>query len=220
MPPSLFDYLYKGFIMAYIYLIDNDINDKVYIGKTLITISERYSRHIYDAKNYLDNSAIHHAMQKYGYEHFQVHEIEKCPNDILSEREKYWIAYYDSYNNGYNLTSGGDGNPLYDYNLIYSMFQKGMTQKEIALQLGCEKHTITRALKTFDISKYDRQKGKYGNSRKSVIQININTNEILKQFSSMTAAAEYEGCSVAMMSLVCNGKRKLLNRDYTYKKEK
>lgn len=27
----------------------------------------------------------------------------------MIEKEKYWIQYYDSYNNGYNQTLGGDG---------------------------------------------------------------------------------------------------------------
>lgn len=206
--------------MAYIYLISNDVNDKVYIGKTLTTVSERYSKHIYDAQNSTDNSAIHNAMRKYGVEHFTVHQIEECSNDVLSEREIYWIKYYNSYEYGYNLTRGGDGNPLYDYNLIYSKFMNGMTQKEIAAEVGCEKHTITRALKTFDISQKDRQKAKFKNSRKAIIQIDINTQQILNHFPSITAAAKYEKCSVAMMSLVCSGKRKLSNKTYTYKKEK
>lgn len=207
--------------MAYIYLITNDINNKVYVGKTTETISNRYSKHIYDAKNSKDNSAIHMAMRKYGIEHFIVQKIEECPIDVLSQKEIYWIKYYDSYNNGYNLTPGGDGQPLYDYDFIYENFQKGLTQKEIAELIGCEKHTITRALKNFNLTEYERQKGKYGNSKKSVVQINLNTNQIINQFPSITAAAQHEGCSVAMMSLVCSGKRKLLNKDYTYyKKEK
>ena len=206
--------------MAYIYLISNDINNKVYVGKTTETISKRYSKHIYDAKNYIDNSAVHIAMRKYGYEHFSIQQLEECPISILSKKEIYWIKYYDSFNNGYNLTPGGDGKPLYDYEFIYKKFKEGLTQKEIATLIGCEKHTITRALRNFDITEYDMQKGKFGNSKKSVIQINFN-GQILNQFPSMTAAAQYEGCSVAMMSLVCNGKRKLVNKDYTYcKKEK
>lgn len=204
--------------MGYIYLISNDINDKLYIGKTVTTVAERYSKHKYNMINYQDTCAIHHAMRKYGFEHFQVAELEKCDNNILSEREKYWIAYYNTYENGYNCTPGGDGNPKYDYEFIYNEFKKGKTQKEIAQELGCEKHTITRALRSYDVPSKEMQKGKYGNSRKKVYQIDKETQAVLQEFPSLAAAAEYEQCSVSMISLVCNKKRNLLNKTYTYTK--
>lgn len=203
--------------MGYIYLISNDINNKPYIGKTVTTIAERYSKHKYDMFHYEDTCAIHHAMKKYGIEHFNIEEIEKCDNDILSEREKYWIAYYDAYENGYNLTPGGEGCPKYDYKFIYDEFKKGKTQKEIAEELKCEKHTITRALRSYDVPVAEMQKGKYGNAKKAVVKIDINNNQILKEYPSATAAAQDEGVCVATISMVCNDKRKLANRNYTYK---
>lgn len=36
--------------MGYIYKIVNDINDKVYIGKTVNSIEERFNEHCYDAR--------------------------------------------------------------------------------------------------------------------------------------------------------------------------
>lgn len=204
--------------MGYIYLISNNINNKLYVGKTVTTVAERYSKHKYDMINYQDTCAIHHAMRKYGFEHFQVVELEKCSNSILSEREKYWITYYDAYEHGYNCTPGGDGNPKYDYEFIYNEFKKGKTQKEIAQELGCEKHTITRALRSYDVPFAEMQKGKYGNSKKKVYQIDKETQAVLQEFPSLTAAAEHEQCSVSMMSLVCNKKRNLINKTYTYTK--
>lgn len=203
--------------MGYIYLISNDINNKLYVGKTITTVAERYSKHKYDMINYQDACAIHHAMRKYGFEHFQVTELEKCDNSILSEREKYWIAYYNAYENGYNCTPGGDGNPKYDYEFIYNEFKKGKTQKEIAQELGCEKHTITRALRSYDIPIKEMQKGKYGNSKKAVVKIDLQSNQVLKEYPSATAAAQDEGVCVATISMVCNNKRKLAGRKYTYK---
>ena len=48
------------------------------------------------------------------------------------------------------------------------------------------------------------------------LQINdINTNTILKEFSSMTEAAKHENCSVASISRICNNKQNL-NKNYTY----
>ena len=41
---------------------------------------------------------------------------------MLLEREKYWIKYYDSYNNGYNATLGGDGQLKYNYDDIVNYY--------------------------------------------------------------------------------------------------
>lgn len=203
--------------MAYIYLISNDINNNVYVGKTVSTINDRYNKHISEAFTQHSNYAIHRAMRKYGINHFKITEIETCSLEEVSEREIYWIKYYNSYYNGYNETQGGEGNLKYDYDIIYSLFLSGMNQKEIAQKLGCEKHTITRALKNFDLTPQQRQKGKYGNSKKAVVKIDIKTNHILQEFSSMTEAAEHENCSVASISRICNNKQNL-NKDYTYMK--
>lgn len=203
--------------MAYIYLISNDINNKLYVGKTVSTIDTRYNKHISEAFTQHSDYAIHRAMRKYGINHFKVTEVENCSLEEVSKREKYWIKYYDSYNNGYNETQGGEGNLKYDYEIIYSLFISGMTQKEIAQKLGCEKHTITRALKNFDVAPEQRQKGKYGNSKKIVVKIDLSTNQILQEYYSATEAAKAEGCSVATISMVCHNKRKLVNKNYTYR---
>ena len=36
--------------------------------------------------------------------------MEYIENDDLNEREIYWIKKYNTYENGYNMTKGGDGN--------------------------------------------------------------------------------------------------------------
>ena len=54
-------------------------------------------------------------LKKYGIKHFSIEQIEECPDEILSNREIYWIKFYDTYNNGYNATLGGEGCPKYDY---------------------------------------------------------------------------------------------------------
>ena len=204
--------------MAYVYLISNDINNKMYIGATITSIAERYSKHIYDTFNTADNSAIHHAIRKYGKEHFFIKQLEECSINNVFEREQYWIKFYNSYENGYNETIGGEGCPKYDYSLIYQKFKSGMLQKDIAKELGCEKHTITRALRAYDVSEEEMKKGKYGNAKKLVYKIDLNTNQILETYSSLTEAARIEQCSISMMSMICNNKRKLINKNYTYVK--
>ena len=91
--------------MGYIYKIVNDINNKIYIGKTEFNIQKRFEEHIRDSQKEHKNRPLYNAMNKYGIQHFKIELIEECNN--LEEREKYWISFYDSYKNGYNATLGG-----------------------------------------------------------------------------------------------------------------
>ena len=93
--------------MGYIYKISNSINDKLYIGKTCTTLSNRWSHHISDYTKY--DWHLYRAMRKYGIENFSIELVEECEDNKLNEQEQYWINYYNSYNNGYNMTLGGEG---------------------------------------------------------------------------------------------------------------
>ena len=111
-----------------IYKITNDINDKIYIGKTEEKLNERWSKHIYDAAlTNSKNRPLYNAINKYGIQHFFITEIESCNIEELSEREKYWITYYNSYYNGYNATLGGEGISKYNKEAILKLWQDGKT---------------------------------------------------------------------------------------------
>ena len=65
--------------MAFIYKITNDINAKVYIGKTLGRIKKRWKEHLKDCKRRKnENRPLYTAMRKYGTEHFKITLIEEC----------------------------------------------------------------------------------------------------------------------------------------------
>ena len=62
--------------MGFIYKITNKENGKIYIGKTVNTIQERWHEHISEAFNgNISNSLIHKAIVKYGIDAFLVEEI-------------------------------------------------------------------------------------------------------------------------------------------------
>ena len=88
----------------YIYKITNNLNNKIYIGLKTLTVKESKSY-------YGSGTAIKNAIDKYGKHNFTktILEHNVADWDLLKEREQYWIEYYDSYNNGYNMTLGGDG---------------------------------------------------------------------------------------------------------------
>lgn len=100
--------------MIGIYKFENLVNGKKYIGQS-VNIERRYKDHIVRAKNnFINNteydSSLHKAMRKYGINNFSFEILEECEKIELNEKERYWIAHYNSYHKGYNETSGGDAN--------------------------------------------------------------------------------------------------------------
>lgn len=93
-----------------IYMIENILNGKFYIGKTVKTVEERFKQHIRCAKRGV-NRKLYDAMNHYGIDQFVFYVIEDNiqSEDVLNEREKYWITKLNAIENGYNMAEGGDG---------------------------------------------------------------------------------------------------------------
>lgn len=92
-----------------IYCARNIKNNKRYIGQTIKSLNARIKLHYYSESCTL----FHRALMKYEKEDWEwtVLDIGEAGQE-LSEKEQYWIQYYDTYNNpdkGYNLTKGGEG---------------------------------------------------------------------------------------------------------------
>lgn len=101
--------------MGFIYKITNNFDDKIYIGLTTKSKAiERWYQHRYLARHLsnTDKSYLHRAMALHGVDNFSFEVIEEVSNELLPEREQYWISQYNSIAPvGYNLTSGGEGTP-------------------------------------------------------------------------------------------------------------
>lgn len=107
--------------MGFIYLISNNINNKIYIGQTKYSVATRWAQHKCEAKRLIPNVYFVRALHKYGPENFTIQTLEECDNEQLNERERYYITLYNSNNKniGYNSTNGGDGAEKYSSNDIY-----------------------------------------------------------------------------------------------------
>lgn len=212
-----------------IYKYTNKINGKIYIGQSS-DITARKSSHrnqsLYGGKDM--NCPFHLAINKYGIDNFDFEIIEECDKSLLNEREQYWIEYYDSYNNGYNATTGGDhceketGRPLllydYDGNFIKEIHNIAATARELGVSYGTvygvlegdRKSTKGFQIKYKESDDFPKKIEPY-NSRQGgsyiVLQLDKDDN-ILNEYKSVNEAARQTGCDCSTISKVCRGKLK------------
>lgn len=120
-----------------IYKIHNKINDKIYIGQTINKngFNGRYSskgngiEKVYNyykrslKYNYRINKHLFNAIDKYGYDAFEVNEIFDIAfsRNELDIKEQCWINILkaNKYNNGYNIQEGG-----FDYKTVHNSIRK------------------------------------------------------------------------------------------------
>lgn len=132
-----------------IYKITNTINNKVYIGQTILdNPMHRWKEH-YDAyKDKSKNTYLYRAMRYHGITNFVFQIIEKrIPYANINEREKYYIKQYKSNNPdyGYNLTLGGDTS----YN---SKYTEETIRKVIETIINNPNMSLTKIGKLFNMS--------------------------------------------------------------------
>lgn len=202
--------------MAYIYQITNDINDKIYIGKTEFSIEKRFKEHCKDAfRKRNEKRPLYSAIRKYGIEHFHIELIEETDNP--EEREIYWIEQKRSFKYGYNATLGGDGKRYIDYDLVIATYKEIGIMKDTALALNISEDTVSRILHQNNISIYSI---KDINTKKAGKITNMYSldGEFLRSFPSTNEAARYmvknhlTGCKHTTIKQhiteVCTGRRK------------
>ena len=181
--------------MAYIYKIINNINQKIYIGKTSSTIEKRFKEHCNDSKKErCEKRPLYDAMNKYGIENFTVEKVEDVKNDeIASEREIYWInklRTYIGFNdcNGYNATLGGDSKRIYDYQIIAKKYLELKNQKETAKYFQCDVETVKKACQENNIEIISSQQIAKDAQKKCVKMYDLENN-FIQEFETMKDAA-------------------------------
>lgn len=194
-----------------------DTNEIRYVGKTIESLNKRLSGHITKARY---NRSTHVSCWIYGLLQENklpiIKLIELVKDELWEEREQYWIAYFDNLCNhtiggecgtlGYIPTQShkdklsqslkGKIRPL-EVRLKISNSHKGKILSEITKEklrqcnLG-KKQTIEQRLKT----------------SKSVLQIDPKNNMIIKEYSSISAAAQDNNCLKGNISSACTGRLK------------
>lgn len=97
-----------------IYGIRNKINNKIYIGKTMMNFGDRWDCHKSQLRgNYHDNPHLQNSWNKYGEDNFEFIVIHNCKNnenvDKVNLLEIEYIKHYRDLGLSYNILDGGDG---------------------------------------------------------------------------------------------------------------
>ena len=170
--------MYKG----YIYKWENKINSRVYIGQTMnrYGYKERWKQHIYQAEHNVHNNKFHNAIRKYGVDNFNK-EVLKCieMNDkaelkkTLDILEIKYIEKYDSLNNGYNSTLGGDFN-------LWNSSEESEKDKYRMKMIEAK-------------NKSQKWKDWVDKHRKEVVKINTEDYSLIERYESCIEAARLNG---------------------------
>lgn len=158
--------------MGYIYKITNILNQKSYIGKTIRDPEIRWNEHKQDNKH--PNLPLQRAFKKYGINSFSFEIIEEVKEELLDEREKYYIKKFNTYKQGYNATLGGEGGvthtlPKEEIEKILTLWKQKCTISQISKITGHSFSAIQNHIKKTGITNEQYKK-----------QIKLNKNKALK----------------------------------------
>lgn len=120
-----------------VYIIKNSENNKVYIGKTFRDVQKRFIEHL----NCKSNDKFHTFIKNSNKSIFTISILyqEESTDCDLTQIEMNFIKEYDSYYNGYNSSSGGEG---ISSELSLEVKQK-MSRSHIGLVTG-EQHPLAK----------------------------------------------------------------------------
>lgn len=164
-----------------IYKATNLINNKVYIGQTILDLKTRRAQHENSIK-YKNKYAFAKAIQKYGKENFDWEVVDTASTiEELNEKESYYIEYYKSLTtqNGYNLKGGGNN----------SFLTEEVKKKISEAQIGSKNHMFGK-------------RGRLNPTSKKVKNITTGV-----EYESASECAKTENINLSHVCAVCRGDR-------------
>jgi group I intron endonuclease len=200
-----------------VYRVQNKQNNKVYIGISEKSLEERKKDHIKKSKKG-KSYAFQQAIATHGADAFKWEQIDTATTtDELAKKEKEYILKYNSKEEGYNQSQGGE-------------IQKSVYQYDISTEKLVEKFSnLTDAGAKFNLTKQDLSKvclsvNKVSNgfvwSYSSTFPIHIHDNrrkivqqfslegEFINEFKSVSEASKLTGCNKTGIGKVSRRERK------------
>ena len=220
-----------------IYVAENTVNGKRYVGQTIRKFEERQAQHKKDSE--VCDYKFYRAIRKYGWDNFNWAVIVEGVESVesLNRLEQYWIKELDTFKNGYNSTTGGEG-----------CIVSAETKKKISERLKGEKHPnygkhlseetkkkmseSQKGEKNPNYGKHfseetrrkmsESHKGRTGANNlrsKPVLQLDKETGTVIAEFAGLREAERVTGVKHCTISNVCRGKRKSAGGYYWQYKE-
>lgn len=189
---------------GFIYIIRNTVNQKVYIGQTKVSVNQRWKEHLRHAP--YGDQLINRAMNKYGTDKFWIETLEVCNLNVIDEREKYYIALYDSTDKskGYNVSIGGltpqfERPSLPVETLIDLYVNKFWSAERIGKKFGVTRYIVTTTLRNQGVQIRDKHTctAKFDKITKEQAE------EAIKKTGSIRKAAKLLGATYTMFRKVC-----------------
>lgn len=197
---------------GYIYCIYNKMNFCSYIGQTTRTIETRFKAHKSHSKNLKRSIYLYSDVEIFGWDNFDVFEIERVETNTLSElktllneKEIFYIAKYNTlYPNGYNISKGGwllkntfesckvykfdlDGNLLQEYQSMADAAENNhLSQADISNCCNNKKVSTVGGFYWSKSSKLERSN--IAVQKKRIIMKDLDDN-IIREFDSITDAS-------------------------------
>lgn len=186
---------------------------KSYIGQS-VNLVDRHREFVRFNKSY-SGITINRARKKYNnINDWKYKVLEYCGVDKLDEREKYYIALYDTMNNGYNSNAGGEGN--------VGLKQSEETRRKISLSQIGEKNNNYGKPRTLEVRRKisegnkgrilsDEQRLKLSKAHDNVkIAVSQYTKEgvYIASYDSSLEAQRKTGVHNNHIVLCCRGQRK------------
>lgn len=144
-----------------VYMVRNEVNGKIYVGKTHRSLRSRWNQHKSDAR-LGSHLLLHRAIRKYGSDHFTLSILENAitSDEVLSAAEVKYIRQFSSkVPVGYNLTDGGEGISGVDASVIekiraskigndYGKYQRGQPKPKWTVERKVAARGIRRSQNT------------------------------------------------------------------------
>lgn len=206
-----------------IYKHTNLRNGKSYIGITSMTPEERWR----NGYGYRAQTKFFNAIMKHGWDNFSHEVLATCyDKDTAYEIEKAFIKKYDTIENGYNVSEGGNG-----MDCAFERFAVDKYNPDTG-ELICTYPSITDAAKdvgTSDSHISECCKGKHKTTAgfgwayhgqpytppgsyfryTRIEKVDASTGQVVETYNSQREAAEKNGVSRALINICCRGKQEL-----------
>jgi group I intron endonuclease len=200
-----------------IYTVTNKETKMVYVGLTTKSLEKRKKDHLKKSKRG-KSYAFQNAIATHGPDAFNWQQIDTATSiDELAQKEKAYVLKYNSKEDGYNQSEGGE-------------IQKTVYQYDVSTRMLVNKYSsLSDAGAKFNLTKQDLSKvclsvnklsngfvwtysstfpiGIKDNRRKVVQQLTLD-GILITEYKSVSEASKLAGCNKTSIAKVCRGERK------------